>query len=56
MKKMKIIDLFGVNYAAMADKVNLSLAELQNGGKSILDCKILGDQLNKCAVFVLYEE
>ena len=56
MKKMRIIDLFGVNYAAMSDKINTVLAELENGGKKIVDYKVMGDQLSKCAVFVMYEE
>jgi hypothetical protein len=56
MRKIKIIDLFGVEYAKMNEKVNTALEDLQREGKEIVDFKVLGDSLNKSAVFVMYEE
>jgi hypothetical protein len=56
MRKIKIIDLFGVEYAKMNDKINSALEEMQKEGKQIVDFKVMGDSLNKCAVFVMYEE
>ena len=56
MKKVKVVDLFNVPYAEMGDKVNDVLVALQNEGKAIVDVKVLGESLNKCAVFVVYEE
>ena len=56
MRKIKVIDLFGVEYAKMGEQVNIHLEELQNSGKKIVDFRVLGDSLNKCAVFVMYEE
>lgn len=56
VKKVRVIDLFNVKYNEMEDKINSALADLQNGGASINETKVIGDSLNKCAVFVLYEE
>jgi hypothetical protein len=56
MKKVKVVDLFNVPYADMGDKVNEVLVNLQGDGKSINNIKVLGDSLNKCAVFIVYEE
>ena len=55
MKRMEIVDLFDVKYDRMSEKVNEVLAKVQEKGE-ILDVKVLGSALNKCAVFVLYEE
>ena len=41
MKKMKVIDLFGIKYDQMEDKINGILATLQNEGAKIIDVKIL---------------
>lgn len=56
MKKVKVVDLFNVPYASMGDKVNEVLVDLQNNGKAISSVKVLGDSLNKCAVFIVFEE
>ena len=56
MKKVKVVDLFNVPYAEMGDKVNEVLVALQNDSKTISDVRVLGDSLNKCAVFIVYEE
>lgn len=56
VKKVKVIDLFNVKYNEMEDKINSALADLQNGGATINETKVIGDSLNKCAVFVLYDE
>jgi len=56
MQKIKVVDLFGVQYDKMGDKINDVLEELQGENRKIIDFKVLGDSLNKCAVFILYEE
>ena len=56
MKKVKVVDLFNVPYAEMGDKVNEVLVDLQDNGKTINNVKVLGDSLNKCAVFIVFEE
>ncbi len=56
MKKVHVVDLFNVPYAEMGDKVNEVLVNLQNEGKKIINVRVLGDSLNKCAVFIVYEE
>lgn len=55
MKKVEVIDLFGVKYDQMEDKINDALADLQANGAKILDVKIIGEKLSQTAVFVLYE-
>lgn len=55
MKKMKVIDLFNIKYDAMSAKINLELEALQKDKNNILDVRVIGESLNKCAVFVLYE-
>ena len=55
MKRMEVIDLFDVKYANMSDKINDVLEKVQEKGK-IVDFEVLGSALNKCAVFVMYEE
>ena len=54
MKKVKIIDLFNVKFDQMQVKINSELEELQQSHK-VLEVKTIGDSLNKCAVFVIYE-
>lgn len=56
MKKVKVIDLFGVKYDQMEIKINGVLEDLQNEGAKIIDVKILGDKLSQCSVFVVYED
>ena len=56
MKRMKVIDLFNVPYAEMSNRIDDVLSELQKQEKKILDFKVIGESLNKCAVFVMYEE
>jgi hypothetical protein len=56
MKKIEVIDLFNIEYSKMNDKINDVLVGLQNNGKKIIDFRVMGSALNKCAVFVLYEE
>lgn len=56
MKKVKVIDLFGVKYDQMEEKVNDILDEIQEQGGKVHDVKILGSKLSQCAVFVYYEE
>ncbi|MGB1247592.1 MAG: hypothetical protein ACPG4Z_01810 [Chitinophagales bacterium] len=55
MKKMKVIDLFGVKYDQMEDRINDVLGELQSSGATILDVKVMGDKLSQCSIFVYYE-
>lgn len=55
MKKIKVIDLFDVKYGQMSEKINEELAKLHEDGKNIVDFKVMGSALNKCAVFILYE-
>lgn len=56
MKKMKVIDLFGVKYDQMEDMINKHLDELQDNGSTIIDVKIMGQKLSQTAVFVYYEQ
>jgi len=55
MRQIKVIDLFDVKYGQMSDKINEELKALQEEGKQIVDFKVMGSALNKCAVFILYE-
>lgn len=55
MKKVKVIDLFNVKYDEMEGRINSALEELQNGGGNIIEVRTIGDSLNRCAVFVVYE-
>ena len=54
MKRVKVIDLFNVRFNEMEDKINQILEEVETKGK-IIDVKPIGDNLNKCAIFVVYE-
>ena len=56
MKRVSVVDLFNVPYKEMGDKINQTLETLENDGKRILDVKVLGESLNKCAVFVMHEQ
>ena len=56
MKKVLVIDLVNVQYNQMNEKINEELGRLQNDGKSIVDFRVMGSALNKCAVFILYDE
>ena len=56
MKKIKVIDLFNIPYAQMSEKINEEMAKLQREGKEVLDFKVIGESLNKCAVFIMYDE
>ncbi len=56
MKKIKVIDLFGIKYDQMETKINEELGSLQSSGAKILDVKVIGDKLSQCAVFVYYED
>ncbi len=56
MKKMKVIDLFGVKYDQMEDMINKELVALQSNGASVIDVKVMGQKLSQTAVFVYYEE
>ena len=56
MKKMKVIDLFGVKYDQMEENINNELEALQAQGAKILDVKIMGQKLSQTAVFVYYED
>lgn len=55
MKKIKVIDLFGVKYDQMEERINNELSELQQIGATNLEVKIIGDKLSQCAVFVVYD-
>ncbi len=55
MKKIYVIDLFGVKYDKMSEKINEELLRIQEEGKNIIDFKVMGSALSKCAVFVMYE-
>jgi len=55
MRKIKVIDLFDVKYDKMSEKINEELLKLQEDGKNIVDFKVMGSALSRCAVFVLYE-
>lgn len=56
MKKVEVVDLYGVDYSKMTEKINEVMIALQDRGKIIADFKVLGSALNKCAVFILYED
>lgn len=56
MKKVKVIDLFGIKYDQMETRINDELSAIQAEGGSILDLKIIGDKLSQCSVFVYYED
>lgn len=56
MKKVKVIDLYNVRYDEMTDRINDELMKIQSTGSEILDVKVMGEQLNKCAVFVVYQQ
>lgn len=53
---MKVIDLFGIKYDQMEEKINNELVELQGAGATVIDVKVIGDKLSQCAVFVVYSE
>jgi hypothetical protein len=55
MKKVKVIDLFGIKYDQMETKINDELEDIQSNGSNILDVKVIGDKLSQCAVFVYFE-
>ena len=55
MKKMKVIDLYNVKYDAMTDRINEELTKVQSEGNEVLDVKVIGESLNRCAVFVFYQ-
>lgn len=55
MKKVKVIDLFNVKYDEMTDRINEELIKIQSANNEVLDVKVMGEQLNKCAVFVYYQ-
>jgi hypothetical protein len=56
MKKVEVVDLYGVDYSKMTDKINEVMISLQDRGKEVVDFKVLGSALNKCAVFIFYED
>lgn len=56
MVKVKLIDLYNVRFEEMESKVNNELAKLESSGNSIKEVKIVGDSLQRCAIFVVYEE
>ncbi len=51
--RVKVIDLYGVRYSDMEEKINRELEKLEAEGE-IIDIKVVGDALNKCALFVTY--
>lgn len=55
MKKVEVVDLYGVDYSKMTDKINDVMAELQDQGKEIVNFRVIGSALNKCAVFIMYQ-
>jgi len=55
MKQVKVIDMFNVKYNEMEEKINSVLKDLDSQGKNIVEVKTIGESLNKCAVFVVYE-
>lgn len=55
MKKIKVIDLFGVKYDLMEEKINGVLSDLQNEGAIIVDVKIIGEKLSQTSVFIVYQ-
>ena len=56
MKKVKVIDLFGIKYDQMEARINNILEEIQGSGGTIIDLKVIGDKLSQCSVFVYYED
>lgn len=56
MKKVEVVDLYGVEYSKMTDKINEVMLNLQDRGKDIVDFKVIGSALNKCAVFIMYQD
>lgn len=56
MKKVSVIDLFGIKYDQMETRINNKLQEIQGEGGNILDVKVIGDKLSQCSVFVYYEQ
>jgi hypothetical protein len=56
MKKVKVIDLFGIKYDQMEIKINNVLSELQSSGATVIDVKVIGEKLSQCSVFVVYED
>ncbi|MCA9460425.1 MAG: hypothetical protein KC550_07805 [Nanoarchaeota archaeon] len=55
MKKVKVIDLFNVKFDMMESTVNNELKKLQEEGCQVLEVKPIGDSLNKCSIFIIYE-
>lgn len=53
---MKVIDLFGIKYDQMEEKINGELVALQSEGVTVIDVKVIGDKLSQCAVFVVYQD
>jgi len=56
MKKIEVVDLYGIDYSKMTEKINEVMTNLQEKGKNIVDFRVIGSALNKCAVFILYED
>ena len=56
MAKISVIDLFNIPYKEMEDKINAAIEAVESGGRKVTDFRVMGDSLNKCAVFVLHEE
>lgn len=56
MKKVKVIDLFGIKYDQMETRINNELEAIQSERGTIIDVKVIGDKLSQCSVFVYYEE
>ena len=56
LKKVKVIDLFGIKYDQMETRINNELEAIQQSGSNIIDVKLIGDKLSQCSVFVYFEE
>lgn len=56
MKKIEVVDLYGVDYSKMTEKINEVMANIQDQGKIVVDFRVIGAALNKCAVFIMYED
>ncbi len=56
MKKVEVVDLYGVDYSKMTERINEAMVALQSEGKQVYDFRVIGAALNKCAVFIMYEE
>lgn len=56
MKKVKVIDLFGIKYDQMETRINNELEAIQASGGNVLDVKVIGEKLSQCSVFVYYED